>query len=87
MTKRGDGHGADHSKDHPAENQYANTKQVDQHGRTGLATQIQEPEEEKSEGKAEGNKGGAPNAENAPGVNKEKQAIEQAEVRTAPGPA
>ena len=81
MTSRGSGHGADHSKDHPAENQYANTKQVDQHGRVGgLETKIQEPETEKNEGKAEGNTGGAENAEDAPGVNQEKQAAIQAEV-------
>lgn len=69
-----------HGHAHPIEDQHHNTKQVDQHGRTGLDHIFQEPEEEKNEGKAEGNTGGADNAENAPGVNPEKQAAEQAEV-------
>lgn len=80
MTRGGGDHA--HGDAHPSaiENQYASGKQEDQHGRSGLETQFQEPDNMKNEGKAEGNSGGADNAENAPGVNPEKEASQQADV-------
>ena len=69
-----------HGHAHPKEDPQQNDVQEDQHGRKGLDTLFEEPDHEKNKEKAEGNPGGAPNAEDAPGVNKEKQAAGQAKV-------
>ena len=80
MTRGGGDHAHGDAHASEIENKYRDGKQEDQHGRSGLETTYAEPEHMKNDEKPEGNTGGADNADQAPGVDKEKEASKQASV-------